>query len=291
MNRPRPNAPSTFCIEPSLAVGIVLACAFILCPPPSQASAWQVSTSHGQIIVTSSYYRTSSEFDQNGRIEYFGSSGEYRQILTSTYMEFKLSHRDSAILSVPGEFLRFSDAYGNESTNALGDIAIGWKRLLSPLESRWALSAQGLVSFPAYSAAANPAPGNHQEDVESRVMFGRGVDILRRHVFLDLESAYRYRSGAPADQVRDDGTIGFYPFKKTMLMGQVFTIKSMRNGAPLAPNSNPNAQSDFDLYQYEPSIVQTIRHGLQVQVGWSTAFSGRNTGRGTTAVLSLWESF
>jgi hypothetical protein len=145
--------------------------------------------------------------------------------------------------------------------------------------------------FPGYAANENPAPGNHQEDLEGRLMVGRGSNVGKRHMFWDAEGAYRFRSGAPADQVRSDVTVGIELTRKLMVMGQFFGIKGMRNGQPITANSNPNAQSDFDLYKYQPSLVLSVRRGTRVQAGWSNAFSGRNTGNGTTVILAVWKSF
>jgi hypothetical protein len=144
--------------------------------------------------------------------------------------------------------------------------------------------------FPAYSANRNPAPGNHQEDVEARILIGRGTTWSHRNFFWDTEAAYRYRSGAPADQFRGDATAGINLTQRVMVMGQIFSIKSLRNGSPF-DSTNPNAQSDFDLYKSQASVVVSLRPSLRLHVGWSDAFSGRNTGKGHSAIFGIWKSF
>ncbi len=192
---------------------------------------------------------------------------------------------------MPAVFLDYSNVYGAQHSAGLGDVEVGFKRRFNSVESSWAASGQLTVAAPAYSALRDPAPGNHQEDVEARFLLGHGTAWNQHHGFWDAEAAYRYRSGAPADQFRADFTAGIDLTNRIMAMGQSFIIRGLRNGEPLSPNSNPNAQSDFDLYKGQVSLVFNFGHGTRVQVGWNDAFIGRNTGRGQTVILGLWKSF
>lgn len=255
------------------------------------AGAWTDKPGHGQVIVTGSYYRTSTEFDSQRNVQSFGYGGDFRQVILNTSTEVGLTRHDTLFVNAPGEWLRFANQYGKTDGVSAGDIEVGWRRLLNRENSPWALSGQMLVMFPAYSATQNPAPGNHQEDVEGRILLGRGTEFGHQHLFWDLEGGYRYRSGAPADQVRSDGTIGFEIAHRVMLMGQVFGITGMRNGQAENATSNPNAQSDFDLYKVQPSVVLSLTHNTRLQCGWNDAFAGRNTGNGQSVILAVWRTF
>lgn len=263
----------------------------------ADASAWNQAPGHGQIILTTSFYRTGSSFDQNGNSQPFGYVGDFRQLLTAAYGEIGLNRRDALIFNIPGEFLRFSNQYGASEAQSAGDVELAWKHRLSRLKSPLAWSAQVLVMFPAYSATINPAPGNHQQDIEARMLLGRGRELgkgskPRPNFFWDIEAAYRYRSGAPADQFRGDATLGVdLPHAHLMLLGQLFTITSLQNGSPLSLTSNPNAQSDFDLYKVQPSLVVHLGKRTSMQGGWNTAFRGRNTGTGQTVIFAIWKTF
>ncbi len=263
----------------------------VLSPPRLHAGAWTQNPGHGQIILTSSFFQTSQNFDASGAAQKFADQGRFRQFLVDSYLELGLTQRSTLVLHVPAPFLDYSNAYGPQHGAGLGDVEIGFKRRFNSVESSWALSGQLTVAAPAYSALRDPAPGNHQEDVEARFLMGHGSTLGQRHAFWDAEAAYRYRSGAPADQFRADLTAGLDLTRRVMVMGQAFVIQGLRNGQPLSASSNPNAQSDFDLYKGEISLVLNIGHGMKVQAGWSDAFAGRNTGRGQTAILGLWKSF
>ncbi len=241
--------------------------------------------------MTTSFFQTSENFDASGTAQQFADHGRFRQFLVDSYIEIGLTPRSTLVLHVPAPFLDYSNVYGAQHSAGLGDVEIGFKRRFNSVESSWALSGQLTVAAPAYSALRNPAPGNHQEDVEARFLMGHGAAFGQRHAFWDAEVAYRYRSGAPADQFRADLATGLDLTHRLMAMGQAFVIQGLRNGQPLSASSNPNTQSDFDLYKGQISLVLNIGHGMKVQAGWNDAFAGRNTGRGETVILGLWKSF
>jgi len=265
--------------------GVVLACSAYV-----HAGAWTQDAGHGQIIFTSSFLETSNEFDGSGTSRPFGYNGQFRQLAFNPYLEYGLSRRYTLVVNLNAPLLKYSNEYDVTSSAGLGDIEVGIRRRLNSPESAWAVSGQITTLFPAYSAARTPAPGNHQEDVEARLLVGRGTTWAQHHVFWDAEAAYRYRSGAPADQFRADLTSGINLTTRFMAMGQVFAIKGLRNGSPFSA-TNPNAQSDFDLYKAQFSLVTTLGVGTRIQLGWNDAFVGRNTGGGHTAVLGIWKSF
>ena len=259
--------------------------------PLLHAGAWAPPGAHGQVILTTSLYRTGSQFDQPGNVTSFGYGGDYRQFITSAYIECKVGGRNTLIVNAPVELLEFKNNYGKQTDAGMGDIEIAWKRQFNSTKSLWAISGQLLTMFPAYSANENPAPGNHQEDIEGRFMVGHGSPVGGSHFFWDAEAAYRYRAGPPADQFRSDVTVGIEFPHGLMVMGQAFATKGMRNGSPITPNQNPNAQSDYDLYKVQPSLVLSLSHGTRLQAGWNDAFVGRNTGNGQTVLLGIWKTF
>jgi len=272
-----------------LALSALIIC--LLKPASLEAGAWTEPAGHGQVILTSSLFRTGTMFDENGDPQPFGYGGRFRQFIFNPYVEYGLTPRNTLIVNANVPWLNFSNSSSSESSAGFGDIEAAIKRRFNSTESKWALSGQFTVLFPAYSVSRNPAPGNHNLDVEGRVMAGRGLTLAKHHAFYDAELAYRYRNGAPADQVRADASAGLDAARWLTLMGQFFAIKGMRNGEPLTVNSNPNAQSDFDLYKYQPSVLFNFRHGTRLQVGMNSSFSGRNTGTGHAAILALWKTF
>lgn len=275
----------------AFAAVVVTAIACLFLSTMLHAGAWTEPAGHGQIILTNSLFRTGTNFDDAGDPEPFAYAGRFHQLVFNPYVEYGVTARNSLIVNANVPRLNFSNQYSSATSAGLGDVELSLKRRLNSVESPWVFSTQFTVLVPAYSTNRNPAPGNHNVDLEGRFLQGRGFTLARRHAFYDLEVGYRYRHGPPADQVRADATLGFDAAHWLTLMGQFFTIKGMRNGEPISANSNPNAQSDFDLYKYQPSLVFNLGRGTRLQFGMNSAFSGRNTGMGHAALLALWKTF
>lgn len=269
---------------------ILLGATLGISSPYLHAGAWNQAPGHGQIILSSSFLETRRGFDASGSEQPFGSQGRFRQIAFNPYVEIGLTRRNTLVLNLNAPVLLYSDRYGSSTSGGLGDVEIGLKRRLNATESKWAISGQLTAKFPGYPAQRNPAPGNHQEDAEARFLIGRGGLLAGHHFFWDAEAAYRYRSLAPADQFRADFSTGLNLSRRWMAMGQVFAIQSLRNGDPFS-TTNPSAQSDFDLYKTEFSLVTLIRRNTRVQIGWCDAFAGRNTGSGHSFLIGLWKNF
>jgi protein XagA len=257
----------------------------------AQGGAWNDAPGRGELIMTTSLFRAWDEYGADGKRAPFGYGGRFQQIQFGNYLEIGLPKRLTLVLNLPISNLQYSDEFHKQQSGGLGDLEIGLRRRLNGIGSPLAVSGQFTVTAPACGPNEDPAPGNHQEDLEGRLLIGRGSAWGERHWFWDGEAAYRYRTGAPADQLRGDFTAGADVAKRFMVMGQFFSIKGLRNGEPLAAITNPNAQSDFDLYKAQGSLVVRVMHKTRVQMGWGHTLAGRNTGRGGTYVLGLWQSF
>jgi len=257
------------------------------------ANAWTQPAGGSQIIFNLTYFQSLHQFDTFGRVVPNPNGAYFRQFLLNPYIEFGLSDRTTLVVNAYIPFLAYHDSFTQQQSAGWGDTEIGIRRRITSLQSRLVLSAQGSVLFPAYSPDREPPPGNHNIDVEARVLLGHGTQFSseKRTFFWDLEAAYRYRNGPPADEMRIDATVGIEPFRRILLLQQFFVIKSLQNGAPLTPQTNPNAQSDFDLYKLQSSFVIALNRKTRVQLGWVDVVSGRNTGHGSSLLLSLWRNF
>lgn len=243
------------------------------------------------MIDSVSWFQCTSSYGPKGSVARYPASGRFRQFVANPYIEIGVTPRTTLIFNPSIPYLEYHDLNNAKSSGGLGDFEVSFRRRLNSVETPWVISGQFTWMFPAYSQTQDPAPGNHQQDFEGRFLAGRGGSLGGKHAFWDVEAAYRFRTGAPADQVRVDGSAGLNVTRRLMLLGQMFNIKGMRNGGPVRPNSNPNAQSDFDLYKWQASAVVSLTDRTRVQLGWGQTFAGRNTGQGPTLVLGLWRIF
>ena len=254
-------------------------------------AAWTSEKGHGQVILTSSWFQTGKGWDQSGRMQPFGYNGKFRKIDFNPYIELGVAKGTSLLINAFVPNLRYSNEYGSSSSFGTGDMEVGMRRRLTPASSKTVVSVQGLVSFPTYDMSRTPPPGNHQIDIEPRILVGRGYQLEGASVFWDAEAAMRLRRGAPADQVRLDGTLGANLNSRVMVMGQVFGIVGLRNGEPFRVGTNPNLQSDFDLGKVQASTVFRLVGRTRLQTAVFQTFTGRNTGYARGALISLWFGF
>ena len=271
-----------------------VACAVLTCTlgiRNAHAGAWDQPPGHGELIVNTSLFNAWDQYGAKGARSPFGYAGRFKQIQVGDYIEVGLPKRFTLVANVPISYLSFRNDYNNSTGGRLGDLELGLRRRLNRKNSSWALSGQFTATAPLYAAMDNPAPGNHQTDLEGRLLVGRGSAWGERRLFWDGEAAYRARTGAPADQLRGDLTGGASVTPRVMVLGQFFSIKGLRNGTPVAQITNPNAQSDFDLYKVQGSLLIGIAHRARLQAGWGHTLAGRNTGRGGTYIIGLWQSF
>ena len=264
-----------------------------LCPSPLRAGAWTQAAGHGQLIVNLSFTQIGHGFDGNGHIQPFGYGGQFRKLEINPYFEYGVTPRTTLLVNAFLPTQRFSSEWGSASSFGLGDVETGVRRRLNSADSRTAVSAQFTVQFPTYSTDRSPAPGNHQMDLSGGLLAGRGFDFGRRHGFFSVAGAYRRRQGPPADQFRSEATFGIDLHPRLSMLAQVFGITGIRNGAANSAVvvTNPNLRSDFDLYKTQLSLVVRLNRHTHVQAGWVSAFAGRNTGHGSTAILALWRDF
>jgi hypothetical protein len=259
--------------------------------PQLRADAWTQEQGHGQIIFGASFFETAREYEADGNVARFSYQGSFRQFQLNPYIEYGLTSRTTLVVNAFAPFLKFENQYGSQTSAGMGDIETAVRHRLNSTESPMPVSVQFTVLFPTYPADRQPPPGNHQVDLESKLMIGRGVHIAKRTAFWSMGGAYRFRSGAPADQWRSDATLGLDLTHRFTVMTQFFGITGLRNGSPLVVGGNPNAQSDFDLYKGQFSLVTRLGPHTRFQLGWNDTIAGRNTGRGQTVLVALWQDF
>ena len=264
-----------------------------VCPRSIRADAWTQPAGHGQIIWNMTFTQISHGFNSAGNITPFGDGGRFRKLEMNPYFEYGLNAATTLVVNAFLPALQYSNNYGSNRSFGLGDVTAGVRRRLTSPDSTTVVSAEFTFLFPTYATDRNPAPGNHQVDLEGRLMAGHGFQVARHHGFLSFGAAYRYRDGPPADQFRSDATWGLDLSGRFMVMAQYFGITGMRNGGAsgaIAIN-NPNLLSDFDLYKGQLSLVARVTRNTHIQCGWSDAFAGRNTGHGQTVLIALWRTF
>jgi hypothetical protein len=117
---------------------------------------------------------------------------------------------------------------------------------------------------------------------EARLMFGQGFDLISRHFFAGMETGWRWRGGAPADELLFDFGAGVEPWEGGLLMLQSFSIASIGEAR--------GAYRRYELSKLQLSIAQRLNARIWLQAGFVDAIAGVDRGE-AGAVLGVWWRF
>ncbi|HXJ01046.1 MAG TPA: glycosyltransferase family 2 protein [Micropepsaceae bacterium] len=117
---------------------------------------------------------------------------------------------------------------------------------------------------------------------EARLMFGGGFDVFGRHGFAGVETGWRWRGGAPADEFLVDLGGGIEPWDGGLLMLQSFSIVSTGEAR--------GAYRPYGLSKLQLSAAQRLVSSVWVQLGLVGAVAGADQGE-LGVVFGVWERF
>ncbi len=269
--------------------GVMAAC--VTFSRDALAGPWMQKPGHGIVILGWQDYRARERFSPSGERQPLAGSGEFGSRSIQFWAEVGLTNRWTGILSGAIPSLRYRDAGYRASSLSVGDLQAGLRRGLRNPDSGWQIAVQMLLKAPAYSARAEPRPGNGQADLEGSLLAGRSVAVGSRWGFVTLEGGYRKRWGLPSDQLRGEASAGLHWNRRLTWMGQLFAIRRVGSLKDAEGLWNPLVVPTFDLYKLQVSAVIGIAPGWRLQAGYGADFAGRNVGRGRQWGIAVWKTF
>ncbi len=255
--------------------GAAMTC--VIAATPASAAPWPQPEGHGFLINTFTFQQAQNHAGIPNPA--FGN-GTFREYAVGPYFEYGLTNSVTVGAAADPQLRTLSTA---SATGGLGDIDLFIRPTIWRNDD-WAVAVQGLVKVPTgYNPNANPALGNDQVDVEPRFLVGRSFSLGSWPAFADLEVAYRYRFGSPADEVRIDGAFGTHVHDDWMVLIQLYNIIGLQNQAPGGTN--------FSLSTLEVSVVHDLSPTVSVQAGAFSQIASRNYNKGNGVLLSVWWRF
>lgn len=263
----------------AVSAGLYLALGAALLGAQARAGAWLMPAGDGQAITTLRVYKSQGGFDDRGQPL---PAARYERTELATYVEYGLTDRFTV-----GAEPRYQKAISGVGAfraegRGFGDLDVFVRRRLFTY-GPWVTSVQGLVKFPMYDRAANPARGNGRREYEMRVGAGRNIRFFMPG-FLDGELAYRRGTKGLADQLRVEATVGMRPNARLTLLakGARFRSDGLGDGLP---------GSSYDLDKAEVSAVLRLNKSLSAELGISRDLSGERVGLGHALSAALWLRF
>ncbi|TBN54589.1 hypothetical protein EYR15_06070 [Hansschlegelia quercus] len=186
----------------------------------SSALAGAYTLPRGEVKLFVSGLMTDGDryFDTTGRRQ---PRGRYTKYDTPVFVEYGV--RDGVTLFGSTELEKISaEDGGRHERQGLGRSELGARiRLFN--EGPWIASAQGSVVVAGARAKEGVAAiGETDDQVDVRGLIQRSFEAFGIAGFADFEAGYRWRSKAPADEVRLDATVGLRVAPRWLALVQSF---------------------------------------------------------------------
>ncbi|AMV70560.1 hypothetical protein JCM30471_25540 [Desulfuromonas carbonis] len=271
---------------PLLQIFISTAVLFLATSSLSFAGAWTQKAGHLYNRVALNYYFADRNFDGDGDRVDFANNGEFSDYNLSNYFEYGLTDPLTIFGSLAYKRIKNDSDLRRDTTWGVGDIDLGLRQRL--LDNDLGIfSVQALVKIPeAYDEDDYLPLGNGQYDIEGKILYGRSLYPLLPG-YTNLELGYRWRDGAPSDEIRYLVEIGFDLAEKVYTRGKLDGIFSVDNGARTDATGNPTTTNNFDLAKLDLTIGYKLTPAWAIEAAWTPAIYGQNTAAGATYTLAL----
>lgn len=248
------------------------------------AGAWVPEKGSGYHKLGSNYFEADDFFGTNEGFEEFTS----RSLVY--YGEVGIFENAGLFWSLP--FQDISQTIdGQESTfSGLSDVEVGFRY-------QWKADPYVLstaITFKApyfYDEDELLPPGNGQEDVEVRVLFGKS---LGRFGYFGLEGGYRFRTSDPSDEIRYLIEYGFGVGENFYFRTKLDGIQSARNASGGSPINNFAVTPEFNLGRLELTTGWNFGPSRDRKKGrwgaeftWTNDLYGEDTLQGNTFQLGI----
>ena len=263
--------------SPAACFACVLALA--VSPLPAQASAWGRQAGTGFLAFGAEASGGAQSFGRDGRL---APTRSYAKTEGAAYAEYGVTDTLMFVARPSFDLVGLGAPAGGRY-RGLGSTALG-AQYEALVYGPAVLAVQGSVALPGTASRANPAAvGNTAREADLRGLAGLAFAVGPYPAFLDLQQAYRFRSGGAAAQWHSDVTIGFRPAPRLLLMALSTTVVPLGPGTPWFPRSR-SSKLGFEGV-YDLTAAWSLAHGA------STTVYGRGAllDRGVSA--SLWYRF
>ncbi|WP_293374496.1 hypothetical protein [Nevskia sp.] len=201
------------------------------------------------------------------------------------YGEFGLRDDLTLFTSVAGKSLESRSGGETFKTTGIGDLDLGLRYNL--VSSSYQLSTALLFKAPYFYGENDEVPlGNAQEDVESRLLFGKGFGPWG---YIGIELGYRFRLGAPADEFRYLLEYGFKVLGSGYLRAKLDGIQGIGNGRSVgdASSGNPLLNLEFNIGKLETTVGWWITPKFAAEFTATNNLYGENTLKGVNYMFAV----
>ncbi|HXZ68063.1 MAG TPA: hypothetical protein VEH07_05700 [Alphaproteobacteria bacterium] len=241
--------------------------------------AWLQPKGNIQMISTVTYHSSVGGFDDRGN----PVASKYARFELSPYVEYGATSWLTLGAEPRYQWAQSGEGSARQTAQGFGDIDLFVRAPLADY-GPWVMSVQATAILAgAYERSRRPAPGTGENSYEARVLVARNLSA-RSPSYLNLEAAYRLGQGGVADQFRIDSALGLKPWRRWLLLEEMFLTRSIGTGDGASGHA-------YDLIKVRSSAVYSLTERIGVQLGYERDIEGTGVSLGDTGVLGLWIQF
>jgi len=259
-------------------------------PTEGFGGAWTLRQGDVYLELFSQGFWADEAFDASRRRVPTPNDGFFYEVREELKVEVGvLSDRFNLLFALPVETAHFKDQNVSLRTTGVEEIRLGGKYLLTfPQPTPIVISGQLMGKFPACDKRDQPPLADCQVDIDMRLIASMGLwkqpELDLSRLFASLEVGYRFRAGAPADELPYFFEVGVNVWKRFWVKGTLDGVESRPFGG--------GVEEDFHkwtvalLLSKDPT--QRVQHQIPgVELGYGRVYAGKNTGAGQMVFLKL----
>lgn len=260
--------------------------AFVICAlfPLYQASAgaWLQPKHHGQFIAQASYYSSNEFFDSDSKKT---AQPRFSKIEFQPYIEYGLLDN----LTIGATAYTQQVQQSGTGNTGIADPEI-FARTTLWKNDRSLISIQPLLKFRSqFARTGNPRGGSGSTDAELSLLYGRNLNLLSTHDYVDMRAGYRYRSTQLHDQWRADASLGVEVAPNWFVTPAIRSIIATKIRDTIA--FSENGDQDYDLIKLEVGVNYRFTPDRTAGLTFFDHVYGAQTGSGMGVIATYTQGF
>ncbi|HEX7879267.1 MAG TPA: hypothetical protein VF720_07640 [Candidatus Eisenbacteria bacterium] len=268
----------------ALLLGALLAAA--ISTRTARAGAWTQEKGALYNRLAGSFYGSTEEYDTEGHRDFIPFHGDYAEVNLTDYVEYGLTDRLTVLGSLVLKKLELENDIRITRSKGLGDIDAALRFKLAE-GSAGVASVQALVKIPTGYEVDVPLPiGNGEFEYDAHLLYGRSLWPLIPG-YCGVEVGYRWRAGAPEDEIRYLAEVGTDLGKHLYTRAKLDGVKGTKSGAAVDLNGNPTIRNAYDLGTLDLTFGGKLGSHWFLEGGYAPSLYGRTTTAGSRWSLAL----
>lgn len=233
----------------------------------------------GQIIQTNSIAKATESFDVDGELS---QPAQFSKHEAAVFWEHGLSTNYTLTLAASYQDLNFRAGVDDVNFSGFGETNISIRRTAWRDNTRIFSTQTGVIFAGQGETITDADLGTGKTQYEARLLAGQSFKIANRDGFVDVQAAWRHRTGTPPDEWRLDISTGWHPTPKFQALAQGFYVKSQ---------NAPGLARATERLKIQTSLVYNRTPRTSYQIGSYRTVLGRNIVQENALFIAVWQKY